>query len=227
MRNCILIMLSFLAFGLVCSAQKINVMSTKQKFAGETREAMEVLIYQASENDVKKEWKSLLKGYKCDKVSMKKEILGDNATIGTISSNTIDVYASLEEKGTAQVRLVVAFDLGGAFLSETNSGYKSAKAMLYNFALKLTKMGIEAELKEEEKLLEKKEKELEQLVKDNDRLHQDIDRNNKLIEETKNNIEKAKQDIETNKNDQITSKKAIENQKKSVARVSEKLNNVK
>ena len=88
MRNGILTMLAFFVFGFACSAQKINVMSTKQKFAGETREAMEVLIYQASENDVKKEWKSLLKGYKCDKVSMKKEILGDNATIGTISAIT-------------------------------------------------------------------------------------------------------------------------------------------
>jgi hypothetical protein len=227
MRVLTLVVLSCFGFGLVCSAQKINVMGTKQKFSGESRDALEVLIYQTSENDVKKEFKSLLKSYKCEKVSMKKEILGDNAMISSISANTVDVYATLEDKGDNKVRLVAAFDLGGIYLAASNSGYKSAKTLLYDFALKLTKMGIEEEMKEEEKLLGKKEKELEQLVKDNDRLHQDIDRYTALIEETKKNIEKAKQDIETNKNNQVTSKQAIESQKKSVARVAEKLKNVK
>jgi hypothetical protein len=208
-------------------AQNIEVSNVVEKIAGGEKDAISATIYQSSEQLVKKEWKSLMKGLRSEKVTVKREIFADNAFVSGISNNTVDIYAKVEGLGNGSIKLVAAFDLGGVFLSPSHEGFKHAQKILHDFAVKLTRMGIEEELKDKEKELAKGVKELENLKKDNDRLHQNIDRSNRMIEEEKNNIEKAKQDIETNLKDQITAKKTVEDLKSTVARVGEKLKKVK
>ena len=214
----------------ICSmvtGQSISVSSTLAEIGGGENKAFSVIIAQSNEQVVKKEWKSLLKDYKSEKITMKKEIFGDNCLVGPVSENTIDVYAKITDKGDGNIELVSAFDLGGAYLSSSHEGYGAAQKIIKDFAVKLTKMGIEKELKEKEKELEKAEKEVERLKKENDRLHQDIDRAKGMIEDANKTIDQAKLDIETNLKDQVAAKKSLEDHKSSVAEVGEKLKKVK
>ena len=138
---------SFSAF-----SQKIKVSQSNERIGGGSHSALTVMIYQVKSSEVRKEWKNLIKGYNAVKVSSKKEIFADDCRISSISDNTIDVYAKADEKNDA-VKFVVGFDLGGVYLSSSSSGYKTAERMVYDFAVKLTKMGVENELKDTEKEL--------------------------------------------------------------------------
>jgi len=226
MRKCIIPLLVVVSFS-ITQGQTISVSNTVEEIGGGENKAFAVIISQSDEQSVKKEWKSLLKGYKSEKVTTKKEIFGDNCLVGQISDNTIDIYAKIKQQGDGNIELVVAFNLGGAFLTSSHEGYSAAEKMIREFAVKLTKIGIEKELKENEKELEKAEKELERLKKENDRLHQDIDRANGMIEDANKSIDQAKLDIETNLKSQVTAKKSVEDQKSNVAEVGEKLKKVK
>ena len=206
--------------------QKVKVNVSNQSIGGGRHEAFVTTIYHSNESEVKKEWKALLKKYNPDKVKGGGEIMANNATISSISSNSIDIYATTKESG-GEVELVVAFDLGGAFMDGAHSGAKTAEDMVYGFAVKLTTAGIEAEVKEAEKVLAAKEKEVAKLVKANDRLYQNIDRWNAQIESATQSIEQAESDLEANEKEQVTAKKAVEEQEKAVQAVAAKLNEVK
>lgn len=226
MRKCIISLLVIVSFS-ITQGQTISVSNTVEEIGGGENKAFAVIISQSDEQTVKKEWKSLLKGYKSEKVTTKKEIFGDNCLVGQISDNTIDIYAKIKQQGDGNIELVVAFNLGGAFLTSSHEGHNAAEKMIREFAVKLTKIGIEKELKENEKELEKAEKELERLKKENDRLHQNISRANGMIEDANKSIDQAKLDIETNLKSQVTAKKSVEDQKSNVAEVGEKLKKVK
>ena len=108
-----------------------------------------------------------------------------------------------------------------------HSGAKTAEDIVYGFAVKLTTAGIEAEVKEAEKVLAAKEKEVDKLVKANDRLHQNIDRWKAEIESATQSIKQAESDLEANEKEQDTAKTAVEEQQKAVQAVADKLNEVK
>ena len=214
-------------FGTIpCFAQKVKVEQSKENIGGSRNNAYITTIYQSTESDVIKEWKSLLKEYQPLKISGKGEVFADNAKILSISDNTIDIYATAKGKEN-EVKFIAGFDLGGVFLSSDHSGSKTAERIVYDFAVKMTSLGIESEMKESGKVLAKFEKDLEKLVKANDRLHQDIDRYNKQIEDAKAGIEQAQKNIEANLIEQETAKKVVENQKNSVNKVADKLKSVK
>ena len=226
MRKLVIVLLGLILCSITI-AQNIEVSNVVEKIAGGENDAISATIYQSSEQVVKKEWKSLMKGLRSEKVTVKKEIFADNAFVSGISNNTVDIYAKVEDQGNGLIKIIAAFDLGGAYLVPSHEGFKHAQKIIHDFAVKLTRMGIEEELKDKEKELAKGVKKFENLKKENDRLHQNIDRSNGMIEEEKNNIETAKQDIETNLKDQAKAKKMIEDLKSAAARVGEKLKNVK
>ena len=208
------------------SAQKVKVEITSKNIGGGRHDAFVVVIYQSSESSVKKEWKALMKQYMPEKIKSGGEILADNAKISSISTNTIDIYAKASKSGD-DVELVVGFDLGGAFVDASHSGSKTAENIVYDFAVKLTTKGIEAEVKASEKILVAKGKELEKLVKANDRLHQNIDKYKNEIEAAKDNIKQAEDDLVNNKKDQEDAKKAVEQQDKAVTQIADKLKQIK
>ena len=191
--------------------------------------ALSVMIYEVKDNEVLKEWKSLIKGYG-GKVSSK---FADDVSIPSISENTIDIYTTAVKDKNNTI-LIVGFDLGGAYLSSGHSGYKSAERILYDFAVMMSKKGIAGLLKGEEKILAKSEKNFEQLIKDNEKLHknveglrQDIERYKDQIEGAKKDIEKAEKDIGTNLEDQKKAKAEVEEKKKIVQKVTDRQKNVK
>lgn len=203
-------------------AQKIKVSESSGKFENGSHNALMVTIYEASEKDVEKEWKSLMKDYKA-KVSTKNEIFADNALIKSISENTMDVYAKMEAKdGT--ITFYVAVDMGGAYMNskEHATEYKVMEKIVYDFAVKTTKEAIAGMLKNEEKIYSRLEGEQEDLVKSKERLGKDIENYKAEIERLKKSIAQAEKDIEQNLKDQEKKKEEMAKQKKVVDAVAEK-----
>ncbi len=201
-------------------AQKIEIEEEREKIAGGTNDVLTVVIHGATKKNIEKAWKKILKGYN-GKITSKKEIFADDAQIMSISSNTIDVYTKFEESNDG-VKMIVGFDLGGAFLnsSQHSSKFKAAEKLIRDFAIDETKNAIKDKLEDEQKALKKMEKELDGLVRSNERLHSDIEKYEKLIE-------KAKQDIVTNEDDQKKSSSEIEDQKIVVESVEKNLSKIK
>ncbi len=218
-KLCFLIVLVFLV-KVSFSQKKIEVNDGTSNIGGGNNPVLEVLIYEGDDKIIEKEWKSLMKSFKA-KVSMKKEIFADDATIPSISDNTIDIYATIEKSGD-YYKLTVGFNLGGAYLSKSlhSSQYKVASKLIYDFAVDVSKKAVEEQMKQAEKELKDMEKTHERLVRDNENLHKDI-------ENYKAKITQAESDIETNIKDQATAQKNIENQKEAVKRIVEKKDAIK
>jgi len=207
----VIILLSTLTF-----AQKIKVQESREKIGDGSNNAMVVIIYGADDKDVERAWKDLVKKYKPEKVFKKGDVVADNATISSISLNTMDIYARAEKDGE-NAKFIVGFDLGGVFLSKSmhSSEYKTAERIVYDFAIDQAIKAVEAELKEAEKEQNKMGKDMDKLVKDNEKLHSNI-------EKWTDQIEQAKKDIETNVKDQENKKKEIEYQIKHVGEIKDK-----
>jgi flagellar biosynthesis GTPase FlhF len=218
MKKLILSILS-ICFVLSLSAQKTKVEEKRENIGDGVNNALVVTIYSADLGNVEKEWKKKMKSSKA-KVSGKKEIFADNAELPYISDNPIDVYARIEQK-QGNVFMVVAYDLGGAYLNSSahKTQYKAAEKMIYDFAVELSKLCIGEDLEDAEKVLKNKNKELERLQSENEGLHKDIER----YEEQ---IAKAKKEVEDNVKDQENKVKEIEEQQKSVSGIEEQLKKV-
>ncbi len=216
MKNIILLFAFQLAIGSLI-AQKISVKESKEKVGDGSNNALVVSIYEADASDIEKEWKSLMKKYDA-KVSTKDGVFADNAMISSLGGNNpIDVYAKVEKVKDGENKLIVAFDLGGAYLSSSqhSSQFKEAKNMVSDFAIKVTKEAIAGQLKVAEKVLNKLEDNHKDLVDD----QKDLEKN---IEEYKAKIKKAEEDIIQSKNDQEKKKQEIEAQKKIVEAIQQK-----
>lgn len=226
MRQYLIITAIAVLFVTALSAQKVKVDISNKSIGGGRHDAFVTVIYSSKASDVKKEWKALMKSYVPEKIKGGSEIMADNARISSISTNTIDIYAKIDQQGN-DVELIVGFDLGGAYVDGSHSGSRTAKNIVYDFAVKMTTIGIEAEVKTAEKVLASKEKDLEKLKKSNDRLHQNIEKWKQEIETAKSDIEQAEKDLETNKSDQESAEKGIEDQKKTVGQVADKLKRIR
>lgn len=210
----ILIAASLIAFG-----QKTKVKESVIKIGDGKNNALIVNINGANVDDVIDAWKDKMKSTGA-KVSGKKSMFADNATVLSISPNTIDIYSEISDKGE-YVELAVGFDLGGAYLNskEHASGYKAAEKMLYDFAVSQAKAAIEAEIKAQEKLIKDKERDKEKLEKENEKLARDI-------EDYKKRIENAEKNIEDNKNKIENVTKELETQNEILKSLEKKLKDV-
>ena len=199
-------------------SQKIKVDESSESLGGGSNNAFVVTIYDAKPDDIEREWRSMMKDWNAKTDKKDGGVFGDNAKIAAINgNNTIDIYAKAEQKKDNEVKFMVAFDLGGAFLSSSKQGSeaKEAKKIVYDFAVKMTKEAIAGQLKAAEKILEKKNDERKDLEKDKEKLE-------KNIAEWKEKIKKAEDDIVKNKSDQETKKGEIEVQKKVVEEIQKK-----
>lgn len=187
---------------------KVKVESKNEKINGGTHSCLVVTIYDATPDDIEKEWKDKMKGYDA-KVSGKDEIFADNALIKTISENTCDVYAYTEKISDTETKFVVGFLLGETWIDSKSSSYNAAEKIVKDFAVQQSKDGIAEKRKDAEKALEDKKDDQADLEKKNKDLHDDItDYNEK--------IKKAEEDIKTNEADQAKKKTEIDEQQKVV-----------
>lgn len=201
-------------------AQKIKVSEGRKAIGGGMNNALTVSIYGASNDDIMKEWKSMMKNYK-GKVSTKKdEMFADDVEMKSMGENSFDVYASARTKDN-ETEFVVAFDLGGAFLNsgDHSAKYKVAEELVKDFGIKMTKKALEDQLKEQEKVLKRMESDQKDLVKEKEGMEKDIENYQKKIKS-------AEESIVKNKEAQEKKLKEIEAQKKAVSEAEGKIKKV-
>ncbi len=197
MKNIAFLIMLFAATGLF--AQKITVQETSGKFDKENRNALMTTAYYTDADNVEKELKSLFKSYK-GKVKTKKGVIsGDDLVISSISENTIDVYATVKDVKDGEVEILVAFDLGGAYLTSGAHAdqFNRAQDIVRNFALNITEQSFAEIVKDEEKELEKFTKDYEKVIETKEGLAKDNEDYKKQIEENEKEIENLTKDIET------------------------------
>jgi hypothetical protein len=201
--------------------QKIQVHEQKEDLGKGSENALVVTIYGAQESDIEHDWKSILKDYNAKVSSLKGGVMfGDNAVIKDMGNNTIDIYARFDVKKD-EVDLVVAFDLGGAYLSSSAHAdkYKIAEKILHDFAVKETSAAINDKLKTQQKALDKLNSQQKDLEKDNKNL-------NSEVTDYQNRIKKDQDALIKNKDDQAKKQTEISNQQKAVDDLAKKAKEV-
>lgn len=190
-------------------AQKIKVKSNRESIGGGKNDVLTVTIYEANEDAAEKSWRNIMKGYGA-KVSSGSEIVAKGATIKDILDKPIDIYAKIQ-KGSDGITFIVAFDLGGAFLSQSThpDKYRVAEKIIRDFAVDVTKEAFELLLKEQNKKLDGIQHKFDKLVKENEKLHSEIEKYKKEIENDEN-------DIKENLTNQDNTKKELETQKNTI-----------
>jgi hypothetical protein len=219
MKNVLTLVLTVISFA--AYADKVKVKESRENIGGGSNNALVITIYEAAPDDVLKEFKGIMKDYNA-KVSSKDDgLFGDNAVIKPMGNNTVDIYAKVKKIKDGESELIVAFDLGGAFLNsgEHKEQYKIAKEIVENFAIKMQKDAINAQLAAASKLLEKMQDQQKDLEKKNANLKDDI-------KDWQEKIKKAEGDIKTNEEEQVKKKAEIETQQKVVTGVKDKLKSV-
>ncbi len=217
MRTFIVLILSilFIPFGQSQIMESAKVMSQGDK------NALTVKLPDTEVKVVEKEWESFIKGYKAKlrKIKKSSEIFADNAKIEDISTNAVDVYALVSQRGD-DTELSVWFDMGGAYLNSENhpDQYTKAQGMLNTFLGRVSKTYVANLLNEEQKKLKGLEGNLKDIEKSAANSVRDIAKYEEKIAEAKANIEKCKVD----KDGAI---KDIEAQKEAVKKVKIQLNN--
>lgn len=197
--------------------QKINVAEQNVAIGGGNNNALVVTIYEASPDDIEKEWKSKMKDFDAKVSSKDGGHFGDNAMIKSMGTNFIDIYSRAEKVKQGETKLIVAFDLGGAYLSSSQHGaqFQEAKKIVQEFAVKMTRESIADQVKAAQKVHEKLVDQHQDLIKDQKNLEEDI-------VEYKAKIKKAEEDIVKNKSEQEKKKAEAEAQKKVVDAIIQK-----
>ncbi len=214
---------ALLMFSTLLQAQKVPAIKVEegtQVLSESSRNALSVLVYETSKDEIEKALKSELKD-KDAKVTVKKEIFGDDAEFKFLGENTVDVYAKVEKLEVGNM-LIVGVDLGGAFLSSAShpEKFKAFKAYLYNFAVELTKEGVGEQIKEAGKVLGKLEGDAKDLEKEKSNLED-------KIEDAKKEIEEAQKNIEENIKNQAAKTEEVKKQKAAIETLNAKMKAVK
>lgn len=212
---------AFIAFAFAASAQEIKVKEDYAKIGGASNPVLTVYIGGADQTTVEKAWKSLMKDYGA-KVSYKDVLFSQDANIKDMSTKTVDTYATAEPQKDGTVKLTVAFDLGGGFVSSSThpDQYKIAEKMVRKFAVDVSKQAVSDKLWDEKKKQKTLEGNLADLQKAKSKLE-------KEILDYQDRIKDDQKDIETNKSDQVKATQQIEDQKKVVDDVQQKLDAIK
>ncbi|MFK7936055.1 MAG: hypothetical protein AB8G22_21255 [Saprospiraceae bacterium] len=157
-------------------------------------------------------WKKFSKTYdvRAKRDRKTKEYFADNAQIGEMSNNPVDIYTTFSQADTNTV-VNFWFDLGGAYLSSDlhNEQVSAANTVLQSYAFAVGKKRAEEELKVEEKVEKELEKQFEKLEKENKEFHKRIEEAKELIAKMEKNIEVNLEEQEKKKMEMNTQKEVI------------------
>lgn len=214
-------------------AQKIKIKESRESIGPGSNNALVVTLHSIDPSDAEEAFRSFMKTYGGKRGTKDGGIFIDHATIKEMGNNTIDIYGKAQgSKGDKEIKFVVGFDLGGAFLNSNDhkSQFNVAEKIVKEFAVKATKDAIEDQLKAAQKVQSKLEDDLKDLEKENKNLVGDIENYKAKIKKAeeeivsnKDKIKKAEGDIVTNKGNQDKKKPEIEAQKKVVGEIDTKL----
>jgi hypothetical protein len=202
--------------------QKIDVREASENLGGGSHNSLSVMVAAKSKGDVEDAMRSFFKDLDGKTNSSKGEYMGDDCKVKAMGDNTFDIYGKVEEVKGEGFKMMIAVDLGGAYMSSSqhSSQFKIMKDKVYDLAVKIQKDGIGADLKEAEKLLEKQEEAQKDLEDDKKDLQGDI-------EDYKKKITEAETKIKENESAQEKKKEEISAQKKVVEEVKKKMEAVK
>jgi hypothetical protein len=220
MKN-ITLSLSFVCLSFFGFSQAISISESSESFSTGKQNALVATFKHSDKDKVEKEWKNLMKDFNPDHVNDKKhEYFFDNTKFTSISANTIDVYSIVLGKD-GEVRLMAAFDLGGAYASSSSHSKEMAyfKVLMKDFAIKMIKQDLEEKMKDASKLLAKTIDKREGLEKDNKNLDKDIIDYKEKIKKAESKIEENKKEIENKKKEEAEQQKAVEELKKQIGEV--------
>lgn len=216
-----------------CMAQSISVKDGSEKFSSGSHEALTTTISENTADRVMSEWKSVMKDYKHEKVKQSgDEVFADNILIKEWGNNPVDVYAKFnEDKKDRTVKMAVAVDLGGAYLTSADKEkQRYMEKLMKDFAVRLTKEPIAEGLKEQTKALEKLDDQQKHLEKEKKNLQEDIvnyknkiNKAEKDLVQKKTELEKKKQEVSVQKKVVDASSDAVSEQAKSSKKIYEKL----
>jgi hypothetical protein len=203
--------------------QEIKLHETSVIFSVGPQPAIASEFIGISQKDITKAWEKFMKSYKAKVKSAKRETFADNALLPSVSTNTIDVYATYKEeirKNT--VTAYFAFDLGGVFVSSAThpTEYQAARQLVYDFSFKLLRDINDNKVKNANKDLKKLEAKDISLKKEKKELEQSIARK-------KDEIRRAELLLNKNALNQESNLKAIEQQKEFIQKVIEEGKSIK
>ena len=182
-----LILCGLLTLGINAYAQQATTVISKTETVGEeSGSALSTKINRASEKEVIKGWKSVMKNYKGSVKTKKTTITATEVLIDAIDSKPIKVVAEVRMSTVQEHELVVIFMKNGSPISAESdlSAYTAAKVIVSNFANELSKEATEAFLKEQTKLSEG-------LQKDFDKAEKEQKKAEEALQEAKEEIKKA------------------------------------
>lgn len=213
--------LAFMIFSIAATFAQVEEGAASMSKGSENAFSLE--LRSTNQKDVEKAWEKYIKGFKGKVKKDKKsgEIFSDDSRINDMSTNTVDIYATVAPSGE-NTTLTVWFDLGGAFLNSSMHSDKVsiAKKMLNDFSMSVSTAQVEEQLKEQEKVLKGMEKDQKGLEKDKSNLENDIKKFEQKIAE-------AKEAITKNLEEQKNKKVEIESQKKVVSEIKTTLKKMK
>ncbi|MEZ4922299.1 MAG: hypothetical protein R2780_03935 [Crocinitomicaceae bacterium] len=184
----------------LASFSQVLIKETNVNIEG-AKNGFEIEIPYADKKTVEKELKDLFKSWK-GSYSEKKDVMkADDCIDKNMGENTFDVYGTVVQNGEEGSKVLVAIDLGGAYLNskDHSNQFKVMEQELKTWGIKTATVYVEEMEKKEEKVLDDKKKELEDLEKDQKKKEEEIEDYKKRIEENEKAIEQSKKDQETKK----------------------------
>lgn len=176
------------------TAQDIPIIEETDRMMSMGAKTAFVVKYEgANEKTVEDQWEKTMKSYKGKaKKNKAKELFADDVKMKDLSTNTVDVYATVAKDETGNVTILsVWYDLGGAFLnSEAHPTQAVAvKNMLDQTSLRIGAVMNQAVVDAEADTLKDMNKDLEKLVKEQEDGLEKIEEAKKLIAETEKMLE--------------------------------------
>lgn len=172
------------------TAQKTIIRSGTSFIGNSENPVVIVDLEDFSRKEIEKKWISYLKKNK-GKVSEDDDVIfHDNAMIGSISTDTLDMWSTVTESGKTIV-VSLAINQSGVFLSNNSA----MERFLYDFAIEVKKERAEEEVEEATKQLKSIEKDKESLEKDNKKMADDIVEMRNRISENERDIKKNEEEI--------------------------------
>ena len=197
----------------VIAQNEVKISEENQSFSVGAKNSIVVNIPHGKMDIIEKELKSEMKDWGGKYNSSKGEFTTMQASTKFMGDKAFDAYAKIIVSGDV-IKVAVAVDLGGAFMSSGNHGslYNAMKERMKAFAVRASKESIAEDLKTEQKILSGFEKEQKDLEKDKESLL-------KSIEDYRKKISDAEKKIEENVNNQYKKKEEISKQTQKVGEI--------
>ena len=217
MKN-LLTVLVFMVSVFSLSAQ-VEVSEGSKSMVEGTYNAYSVSLDNVEQDEAEDMWKDFMKEFKAKVKKDKKAKIyfSDNVQMPSISSNPVDVYASINENKGKYTTVSVWFDTGSGYVNSIDMKAQSetANSLVAEYGTKVMR-------KHSEKMQEKAENMLKDYVGDAKKLE---DKNKDLredIAEAKENIRKWEKELDQNEDDIKKMSKDVEKQEEKVSEAKER-----